>query len=295
MAGLWFIGRPGQLYGLSRAPARDYPRTADLQATVKQLLGGGLVVGRPVNAPRTYVYNWAWLDLAATDWTILAALGSRQLGPGPYTLIDGATANLLQPNQAATGTPLRSTDGWACVTPETLAVSSVTDPAAPLGDRSIAWTVPAAPASGVLRLTAPTPRTYLATPTEVTWAAWVRLTATAACTAHLTLSWRTSTGALLSTAVGPSAAVPTGGVFGRFAVEAIPPVGAWYLEPQVVLTPSSVTTSTTINVGSARLMLGEDDTTWYPGEGLPQVSVTGWAENVPYFLRRTAQLTLVEV
>jgi hypothetical protein len=294
VAGTWHIGRPGSLYQLSRPPARDYPRTADRNAAVKQLLGGGVVVDKPVRAPRTFVYKWPWLDLDDTDWAMLAAIADGQIGPGPYTLIDGATPNLLTANQASGGSKFRSADGFVCDASETLGVSPTY---VDVGDRSMGWGLPYPATSGVLRLAAPSPRTYLAVPADTEWFSWLKLRATVACTASMRLSWRTNSGTLLSTSTGPDATLTLTSApsWGRWPVHAWAPPGAVYVEPQLVVDIASVTAPTTIYVGSGRLGIGEDDETWYPGEGLPQVSVTDFQEQVPYFLRRTAQLTLVEV
>jgi hypothetical protein len=295
VAGTWHIGRPGSLYQLSRPPARDYPRTADRGVTVKKLLGGGAVVDRPAYAPRTFTYQWPWLDLDQPDWAALAALADGQIGPGPYTLIDGATPNFFTPNQASAGGKLRSTDGFACDASETLGVSPTF---VDVSDRGIGWGLPHPATSGVLRFTAPSPRSYLAVPSETEWFCWVKIRSTVACTAAMSLSWRNAAGGLLATTTGPDTAVATTGM-GRWPVHGFVPPGAVYVEPQLLVDVGSVTAPTTIYYGSGRLGMGSleqaDDETWYPGEGLPQVTVTDFQEQVPYFLRRTAQLTLQEV
>jgi hypothetical protein len=289
----WYLGPAGRLQTL-RPPRRDYPRTADAQPAVYQLLSGGSAVDRAANANRQFQYQWQWLEPA--EWAVLTALHTRQYGAGPFTLIDGATQNYLSPNQASGGTALRDTTGFnlaAIDGSETLGVvSSPTD----TGDRTVAWTLPVGPTYGVLRLTAPSPtkRSYLATPPGTRWWCWARIRATNAITARMRLSWRSSTGLQLSTSDGPDTALPDS-AYAPFPALGSAPPSAWFLEPQLVVDLASVTSPTTVFVGSARLGIGDYDPTGMPGEGLPLVSVVSLPETVPLFDRRSPSITLQEV
>jgi hypothetical protein len=273
----WYIGRPGGMRQLVPAPRRDYTRTADLGVATYQLAGGGAAVDRAASSVRTFGYSWQWLDPAA--WSVLTALADGQYGPGPYTLLDAATGNFLTPNQASAGAKVRSADGFAVGGGETLGVvSSPVD----VGDRAVAWTVPASPTSGVLRLVAPTPtvRSYLATPAGVVWCCWARLRATNAVTARMVLSWRDATGTQVSTSQPSTWTALSTSTWGRFPAIGTAPPGAVYLEPQITVNPASVSAPTTVYVGSARLLVGGDDDLWLPGEGLPLVAVTSLSEQV---------------
>jgi hypothetical protein len=289
----WYLGPAGRLQTL-HPPRRDYPRTADAQAATYQLLSGGAAVDRAANVTRQFQYAWQWLSSA--EWAVLTALHTRQFGAGPFTLIDGGTRNYLSPNQASGGTALRDTTGFAMAAidgSETLGVvSSPTD----TGDRAIAWTLPATPTYGILRLTAPSPtkRSYLATPPGVPWWCWARIRATNQISAQLRLSWRSSSGLQLSTSDGPLTVLSDSAHMPFPALGSAPPT-AVYFEPQLVVNLASVTGPTTVFLGSARLGIGDFDPAWMPGEGLPLVSVVGLPETVPLFDRRSPTITLQEV
>jgi hypothetical protein len=113
-------------------------------------------------------------------------------------------------------------------------------------------------------------------------------------TGRLRLSWRSSTGAQLSTSDGPDTVLPSS-PWGPLPVVGTAPPNAWFVEPQLVLDTGSVTAITTVGVGSARLMAGDYDPAWAPGESMPLVSVVSETETVPLFDRRSPTITLQEV
>ncbi len=293
MVASWWLGPAGRLQRI-RAPRRDYDRTADPNATTYGLLSGASAVDRAANVSRKFVYAYQWM--APEEWAVLTALHTRQFGAGPFTLIDGGTRNYLSPNQASACTTLRDTTDFALAAIDGSEILSVATTPTDVGDRSLSWSLPAAPTYGVLRLTAPSPtkRAYLATPGGLQWAAWVRVWATNPVTGRLRLSWRSSTGAQLSTSDGPDTVLPAS-PWGALPVIGTAPPNAWFVEPQLVLDNASVTSPTIVSLGSARLMLGDFDPAWAPGEGMPLVSITGLTESVPLFDRRSPTITLQEV
>jgi hypothetical protein len=289
----WYLGPAGRLQ-LLRPPRRDYERTADPSATTYGLLSGGSAVDRAANVSRKFAYSWQWLP--PEQWAVLTALHTRQYGAGPFTLIDGGTRNYLSPNQASGCTTLRDTTDFALAAIDDSESLSVATTPTDVGDRSLSWMLPANPTYGILRFTAPSPtkRTYLATPPGLQWPAWVRVWANNPVTGRLRLSWRSSTGAQLSTSDGPDTVLPAS-PWGALPVIGTAPPNAWYVEPQLVLDNASVTSPTIVSLGSGRLMLGGFDPAWAPGEGMPLVSVTSLSETVPLFDRRSPTITLQEV
>lgn len=288
---VWYVGPAGRMQRL-RAPRRDYSRAADAQVTTYQLTGGGQATDRAAIITRQFQYQWAWLSPA--EWGVLTALFTGQYGPGPYTLLDGGTANYLTRSQASGGTAGRDVSGFAVVGGgESVALATTpTD----VGDRSVAWSVPSPATSGILRVLASSPdlRTYRATPPGITWCCWARLRATSAVRGHMRLSWYDAAGALLSTVDAPNVAFPTTS-WGRFPVIGCAPPTAVFFEPQVVLDTSSVAAPTTVSWGRGRLLVGRDDQLWMPGEDLPLVTIPSHAETVPIYDKRTPTLTLLEV
>jgi hypothetical protein len=286
----WWLGPPGRMQRL-RAPRRDYARGADAGATTYNLSSGGSAVDRAAVLDHKLAYQWNWLSQA--EWGVLQGLYSGQFGPGPHTVLDGATANYLSPAQASGGTAGRDSSGF--VPAGVLETVSLATTPTDVGDRAVAWQVPAHP-TGVLRLVAPSQlsRTYLSTPPSLTWWCWVRMRATAAIPAHLRLSWRDATGAQISAVDAADTTLSTTS-WGAFPVLGTAPPTAVFMEPQVVLASGSIGAPTTVYLGSARLGLGNFDATWMPGEGMQLVALTGLSESVPIGDRRTCTLTLQEV
>lgn len=287
----WYLGPPGRMQRL-HAPRRDYPRSADAGVATYQLSGGGAATDRAATTIRQYQYQWQWLP--AAEWGTLTALYTGAFGPGPFTLLDAGTANFLTPAQASSGTAGRDVSGFA-VLGGGESVALATSPV-DVGDRSVAWSVPASPTQGKLRLVASSPdlRAFRATPPGVIWCCWARLRASAAVRAHMRLSWYDASQAFISSIDPANAAVSTTS-WGRCAAIGCAPPTAVYFEPQIVLDLTSVTVPTVVSVGRGRLLVGRDDPLWMPGEDLPLVSIVSEAETVPIYDKRTPTLTLLEV
>jgi hypothetical protein len=285
----YYLGRPGALKAI-KSPDAGYDRTLDVATTAHRLLSGATAADRSVRGTRTWTL--AWNRLAEADWALLQGLYTRQYGPGPFTLIDPATRNFLATNQAS-GTSARvDTTGFSVTGSETVASSTTS---AYQGTQSLAWGLPASVTSGILRLTAPTGRDYLAVPVGEQWTAWVQaLGSGAGVRARMQLVWLTAAESIISTDTDSYTTLSTS-TWSRLTITRTPPTNAVYLEPRVQVDPTSISATRTVYIGAARLLLGADDSAWRPGTGLPQVSIAALKETVPALGYRSAEMTLVEV
>lgn len=151
-------------------------------------------------------------------------------------------------------------------------------------------TVPSPASTAVLELAHPIVAGGYPTPAGASWtlSAWVQ--ASAAVTVTAALVWRDNTGAALSTSTAAASVDASGWV--RLAVTGQAPTGAVTVGVQV---QAPLGTVLTVYVGAARLALEDTGTDWFPGEGLPMVSIVDMTETVPVYDRRTASLSLQEV
>jgi len=108
-------------------------------------------------------------------------------------------------------------------------------------------------------------------------------------TAAVAMAWYDTSGTKLSESVSSGATLS--GAWERLAVTGVAPSGAVTASPELRVSG----TGPMVYIGQARLAMGDTGTDWYPGEGLPAVSVTSLQESVPIHDKRTVQLTLTEV
>ena len=144
--------------------------------------------------------------------------------------------------------------------------------------------------SGTPVLSAPHPVWQHGYPTPVgaswTFAVWAQASVDTSVTAALV--WYDASGTQISEST--AATTVPGSAWTRVPVTGTAPAGAAYAAPEIRVPSDPVT----VYIGQARLAL-DDSAEWYPGEGLPAVSVTSLQESVPIHDKRTVQLTLTEV
>lgn len=289
-----YLGRPGVTLTEIRAPRPGVDRSPDGGEGVHDLLGGGRAVDRAANITRTWQMSWVWDD---DVWRTLSALYRRQFGPGPFALCDPAQINYLTANQAGGANASRDATGFTAAGGETVAASATLPYQ---GDRSLLWSIPSSPTSGILTLGAPSPLTGFPTPAAAwTFFALVRLGAGDSSVEFApALRWLDSTGAQVSETVGTAVTAGTS-AWSTLTVSGSAPSTAVYVVPRVKATLATVGSATTCHLGQAQLQISPTATTWTPGEGPALVSVTSVRETAQLATadeqRRDITLTLAEL
>lgn len=295
MAVEFWIGRAGDLRLLQRNPGLGMNRTSDRRSQAHQLLAGGQVVDRAPRGSRSWGMTFPMLS--TTEWEQLYALYDGQYGPGPYWLLDPTMTNLLTPDQASSGSSRGDTASWSAAgAGETLAISTALVDG---GSATLLWTLPAAPAGGVLLSPHPS-GTHRATSVGWEWTYWarLRLASTSPDTAvdvTVSLIWYDSAGAVLSTSTSSATTLGTG-AWSRVTITATAPASAVRFAPKVTVTSGTVGAGgAQVHVGQSQLARGADDATWHPGLGYPLVTIAAQDDSIARYGRFDSSWTLVEV
>ncbi|MEU6573302.1 hypothetical protein [Streptomyces sp. NPDC046805] len=269
MGNLW-IGPPGDLYEIDQA-AKSFERAADLGVTEFKALSGRVTLTRNTTPVRRIKLNWDMLPPPTAR--VLDRLARRVDGSAPLLLIDPAAGNVLEAAQAGGKGPSGSTGlaQWFKVSTNGTVVETAPGVfafTAADATSSVAWRC--GPWSGNFP-TAAGLRVSFRAPTAIA----------ALGTAAVGIDFKKADGTVLSTA---SATGPF--------VAATVPAGATHLTPT-----AKPGTAGTYSLAGACLTYGgdtaEDDV---PGDGLPQMAVTGYSDTpgspLPY---RNVGVDLVEV
>lgn len=293
MTGSLWIGRPGTgLIAVTRSPAPDMPRTADVAAHVHRTLGGSYAVDRAPRGCRTWQMSWKWLtDAERRD---VAALFDGQYGPGPFVLLDPSQVNHLTAQQASGTDKVQDASGFTVAAGETLA-SSATQFVR--GSRSLKWSLPAAVTSGILTLAAPPSLSAWATPAAEAWtfSGQARGGGTDPIVdVQLALRWLDASLTQVSETLGTAVTLGAG-AWSSLVVAGNCPAGAVYFVPRVKVAAASVSATADVYLDSLQLERGTVASGWTSGEGMPLVSMTEMPESVPLVGNRDLSLTLVEV
>lgn len=324
------IGRPaGPLLTIPRMPARGYNRAAATAVTVHTNSSGARRVDRSVRSPRTWDFSWAWIS--DTHRRDLAALFDGQYGPGPYVLFDPACQNHLTAQQASGTDHGREATHFSVAGGETVTSS---DAAAARGGRSLKWSLPATVTSGVLSYTFPH-LTGVPVPTADPWTFYASVHGGGAdpeVSIAAAMAWLREDGTLLTTTTGTPVTTRADSWQQISTTRAIPPPGAVYMVPQLVVDTTTVDAANSglgddlrtvwarpdrfspqagpvetaltdwwfgstvdIYVDEASLRRSASVDAWMPGEGVPLVSATAMPETVPFVESRDLSMTLMEV
>jgi hypothetical protein len=214
-------------------------------------------------------------------------------GPGPWTLIDPASPNLLPANVgSATGLYADATDlisaGGTGGTGGSNANSSFIHRTA--GYRSIKWTFTTAPivTNPTLGIS-PLYRNWFGHPvvpsTPYVFSSWCRVDGVieTSATMSIRMRWLDAAGAVLSESTSGDLAVTS--TWQRLSVSASSPAGAVYVEPRWVALGSSLTVNGIIYIDEPLLEQDSIVNDWAPSSGIRPVDILELGEGVPFDAR----------
>lgn len=299
----FWLGKPGALTQLQMV-GEGYSRPLDDNIAVHDLLDGRAVDRSPYGV-RTWQLNYEWLQPAVAS--ALYEYATRQRGFGPFVFIDPHAKNLLSPNQASGTDALHTTEGFTVTgTGEVLSSSTSWFQQ---GERSLAWQLspPVTGSGGVLRVVAPTGLYGWCLPpgTPVAFSGYVRQANAADISVDITprIAFMNGAGQVQSYVNATVITTVTGSAQAFCLITTMPQVtGGVYLEPQFIVTGSSVTGTAIVLLDQLQLETGlvtntvlTACTTWEYGQGQPLVSVAVSGETVPRIRRATLGFTVMEV
>ena len=292
----FWLGKPGNLTQIRMADA-DYPRTLSDNVAVHDLLDGQSLDRSPYGT-RVWQLDYEWL--LPDSASVLYEYATRQRGFGPFVFIDPHAKNLLTPNQASGTDALHTTEGFAVTgTGESLASSTAWFQQ---GERSLAWQIspPVTGSGGLLRVVAPTGLYGWCAPvgSSVSFSGYVRGGNAADISVNVTprIALLNGAGQVQSYASGAVITTVTGSTQ-SFCVTALIPsgTGGVYLEPQFIVTGSSVAGTAIVLLDQLQLELNTTCTQWEYGQGQPLVGVSVSSESVPRIRRSTISFGIAEV
>lgn len=270
-----YLGRPGSLVALPSRGLSVQPgllRVSEGRTTI----GGGRSRDYAPGVLRTWTLRWNVLDRAL--YGVLEAFFGGLNGPGPFVLLDPGRTNLLTANQSGSTSVVNQPDGFAVSgAGESTASSSTT---VERGPRSLAWSLPAAPAVGVLTLAGPNtdwPGIPAVAGRAYRWQTRARGGGVdPVVTIAAQLRWLDAAGAQVQLDAGAGAATAAGAWTDCVIGSTVAPAGAVYVSPRLAVTSASVTAAATVYVDRPQLAMPDaldDGTTWRPGLGVPRVTL----------------------
>lgn len=271
-----YLGRPGALQVVPGTGLKVTPGLLRVSGSATTIGGGRTRDYIGTDVLRSWTLTWNALDRSL--YGFLEAFYAGLNGPGPVVWLDPGRTNLLTANQSGATSVTNGVEGFtAAGAGETLASSLTT---VKRGPKVLAWSLPAAPAGGVLRINAPNTdwpgipavagRTYrlqvqlrgAGTDPIITVTAW--------------MVWLDAAGAQISTSNGAGVATASG-AWAAASVAAAAPAGTVYVRPELRVTSASVGVGGgTVLVDELQLSMPDafdDGTVWRPGLGVPRVSL----------------------
>lgn len=290
----FWLGKPGALIALP-PPQKGITLPAVRQATVAQTIGGGQIVNF-APGPGRRTYGLSWTGLQPEQYTLLEELYSGLRGRGPFVLIDPGRRNKLSADQSGTGSTTGAVAGWA-VTGVGETLTTVTTPIF-RGPNALKWLLPASPATGTLRGTAPAGLSGVPWPTgqPCTFSAQLQGGGTdPIVTIAAQLQWVDAAGATISTTTGSTIATASGSWAAASVTLSAPPAGAVAVLPGFAVTPASVTAQAFVFIDAPLLDMASTVRAFTAGTGVPRVSFSSLVplyKTIPF---TACQATLLEV
>lgn len=272
-----YLGRPGALQVVPGTGLKVTPGMVRVSGSANTIGGGRVRDYIGTDVLRTWTLTWAALD--PDVYGFLEAFFAGLCGPGPFVFLDSGRTNLLTANQSGATSVSNGPEGFSAPgAGETLASStSVWE----RGPRSLAWSLPAAPAGGVLTVTAPNgdwPGIPVVPGREYRFQARLRgAGADPIITNTAQLRWLDAAGAQVQLDAGSGVATSSGAWADGVIGATVCPAGAVYLAPRFAATSGTVGAGGgTVHVDLLQLSMPDaldDGTTWRPGLGVPRVSL----------------------
>lgn len=290
----FWLGRPGALAALPH-PMKGIDPTSVRGGSVAQTIGGGQVVNYTAGAGRR-TYQMQWSGIAPEQYSLLEEFHAGLRGPGPYALIDPGRRNKLSADQSGTGSTTGTVAGWT-VSGAGESLATVTTPVF-RGPNALRWTLPAAPATGLLRATAPTglPGTPWPTGQPCTFSAQLQGGSTdPIVTVAAQLVWVDAVGATISTTTGSTITTAAGSWSTVSVTLGAPPAGAVAVLAGLTVTPASVTAQAFVYIDAPLLDMSSTVRTFVAGTGVALVSFRALSQLYKTIPFNTCQATLIEV
>lgn len=272
-----YLGRPGALQVIPGRGLKVAPGLLRVSASATTIGGGRVRDYIGTTVLRSWTLSWNVLDRAL--YGFLEAFFAGLNGPGPFVFLDPGRTNLLTANQSGATSVSNGTEGFSAPGAGELLASSST--VFERGPRSLAWGLPAAPAGGVLTLTAPN-SDWPGIPCIPgrTYRFQARLRGAGAdpiITVADQLRWLDAAGAQVQLDAGSSVATSSGAWADGVIGATVCPAGAVYLAPRLAATSATVGAGGgTVHADRLQLSMPDaldDGTVWRPGLGVPRVSL----------------------
>lgn len=294
----YYLGLPGDLVTV-RMPDENYDRTPNENATTHDLMAG-VAVDRSFYEQRTWSLSYKMLPYSTA--LLIEQIRTRQRGVGPFVWIDPQTVNFLTQNQSSGTDAWLTTSGFS-VTGTGEALSSSTAVTAVRGQRSLQWNLPitvTGSGGGVMSLTTPYGASGWATPPSQGWT-WTGQIQGGGNDAIIGVTPRllflNSAGAVVGSATGATVTTAAG-TWTAWLCTGTAPLTAAYVVPQMVVSPGTVSSSTSLYFDEMQLDMRIDPRgarAWQPGQGQPRVSVLAGGESVSRVGQTNLAYKLVEV
>lgn len=291
-----YFGKPGALVTLPW-PQGGIDPTYDMPSAPFLTAQGMFQVSTLAQATRLYTVTWNGLHQDTYTRIEQYMLGMN--GGGPWAFIDPSRANLLQPNQAASGGVFNDARQWATLTGaanEGAISASTTFLFRPGGSRVIRWFFNNVAATApVLRFTSAY-RNWFAVPAvpglPYTFASRLRADGTvdSNITTGLRLRWLDAAGAQISETSGGDVAVLA--AWQRLTVTGTAPANTAYVEPRYVATGSSIIVGASLYIDEPNLEQDSVANDWAPGTGVRPVKIVSMPEQVPFEARMRTGIAL---
>lgn len=292
-----YLGRPGALQAL-RSPHKGVQANIIKQGQIRSTIGGGRTADYAPGVLRDW--SLAWPVLSHDDQSTILAFFAGHNGPGPWVFIDGAARNLLTANQSAATSVDNAPVGF---TVDGAGESLASSPAVfERGPRALAWSLPAAPAGGVLVFDPPTddwPGIPVVPGRAYRLQCRVRGGGTdGVVDVAAKFQWQDTAGGLVRLDAGATVTTSPSGWLDCFIGSTVCPAGAAYLQPQLVAASASVTGAAIVYVDLPMLSMPTDrdpGTDWVAGLGVPRVTLPQADHELPWINYHRQGLAVVEV
>jgi hypothetical protein len=287
-----YLGRPGALFTLpmprgNLVGPRERPRWEFDTAS------GGKRIGELPGGKRRYVLRYDSLPLEVYSWLDSVHQGTE--GPGPFAFIDPGRRNQLTANQSGATSERNSTTGF------TASIGALTSDSVTFrrGPRSLKWTFSATTA-GTVDCASPSSLWY-GVPTfsgrSQTFGFWaLGAGSDAIVTLGAQIRWLTTTGSVVSTSSGSTAATNSS-TWTQYTVTATAPATAAFAMARVNAS-AGISNGSILYLDQLQLEEGSTANAWVPGTGVVPVQPVTMTDEWPWgFIdyRRGADLVLQEV